>query len=821
MTSDTPYVCTYIREGLHFDEVDMSHANCLSFRLTKLCVYVYVVYRPPSNSPDENQALIDFIFNSCADKEVIILGDFNLPSISWSNLLPCGPSSATDIKFLDMFSTLGLTQWISECTFPRSGNVLDLILTSEHDRISTVYVQPPPPGCDHCSVHCEYVFDMEVELLSHHVQRLLWHRGQYGRMNSVLDDTDWDFEFAHLSAHEAFTRLLAILEPLIEQYVPRARQDDRGNKIPWKTNPPSSLKRRRQGSMCEYVYVVYRPPSNSPDENQALIDFIFNSCADKEVIILGDFNLPSISWSNLLPCGPSSATDIKFLDMFSTLGLTQWISECTFPRSGNVLDLILTSEHDRISTVYVQPPPPGSDHCSVHCEYVFDMEVELLSHHVQRLLWHRGQYGRMNSVLDDTDWDFEFAHLSAHEAFTRLLAILEPLIEQYVPRARQDDRGNKIPWKTNPPSSLKRRRKAAWEEYKSLRSKDGRRAPNTVSALMAFLQVNGQLRSFASISQIEYEKSLIARSKDNPKLLHSYIKHKKQFRSSVGPLRLGSNAVTDVPKEMADCFLDAFSSIHTTTIPANPAPHQRCGAVLDDVTFSPADVYATLSGLDPNSAMGQDGLHPQLLKSCAATLATPLFRICRQSLLESTLPLAWKSSLVVPIFKKGSRHDPKNYRPVSHTSVSCKSLERIISKELHAFLADNQILTEEQFGFRPGRSTEDQLLLTYDEISASVDSGFPVDLIMFDFSKAFDVVCHAVLLEKLRLLGIQGCLIGWLEDFLVGRTMQVIVKSTTSDTREVRSGVPQGSVLGPSCSSYISTMWHQTSLVAIRSLWMT
>ena len=101
-------VCTYIRKGLRFDEVDMSHANCLSFRLTtqfartdvrqrffsvrKLCVYVYVVYRP-SNSPDENQALIDFIFNSCADKEVIILGDFNLPSIlilTWSNLQPCG-----------------------------------------------------------------------------------------------------------------------------------------------------------------------------------------------------------------------------------------------------------------------------------------------------------------------------------------------------------------------------------------------------------------------------------------------------------------------------------------------------------------------------------------------------------------------------------------------------------------------------------------------------------------------------------------------------------------------------------------------------------
>ena len=82
------------------------------------------------------------------------------------------------------------------------------------------------------------------------------------------------------------------------------------------------------------------------------------------------------------------------------------------------------------------------------------------------------------------------SHTSAHETFTRLLAVLETLIDQYVPRAKQDDRGNKMPWKTNPPSSLKRRRKAAWEEYKSLRYKYGRKAPNTVSALMVFLQVN-------------------------------------------------------------------------------------------------------------------------------------------------------------------------------------------------------------------------------------------------------------------------------------------------------------------------------------------
>ena len=218
-------------------------------------------------------------------------------------------------------------------------------------------------------------------------------------------------------------------------------------------------------------------------------------------------------------------------------------------------------------------------------------------------------------------------------------------------------------------------------------------------ALRTFQEVNSQLHAFATSSQIEYEKSLLKRSRENPKLLHSYMRHKKQLHCSVGPLRLVSNVVSDNPKEMADCFLDAFSGIHLTTIPAYQAPHQQCVAVLSDIDFSPADVHATLSSLDPNAAMGQDGLHPCLLKSCAATLSAPLYRIFKQSLLEGVLPLAWKSSLVFPIFKKGSRQDLTNYRPVSLTSVLCKSFKRIIFKGLHTFFSMNQVLTDEQFGF--------------------------------------------------------------------------------------------------------------------------
>ena len=550
-------------------------------------------------------------------------------------------------------------------------------------------------------------------------------------------------------------------------------------------------------SLDVHVYAVYRPPSNSREQDALLISYLLDTCIDKEIILMGDFNLPSINWSLDDQPKVASSSDSKFLDAFDALGLTQWIEETTFPRSGNILDLILTSEADRISEVEVRPPPPGCDHCSIHCQYSFDKEVYSATNSTDSYVWFKGRYNLMNAILSEIDWDTELMHLSAQDAFTRLLEILEPLIAEYVPASIESRSKDKVPWKTNPPTSMKRKRAVAWQEYKHARTLHGNKSPITRSLLQSFLQANKQLRSFAFHSQVEYEKTLLLKIKENPKLLHSYLRCKKKLRPSVGPLRLGHNSTTDNPLEMAECFSNAFASIFTSEVPTDPAPHQQCSGRLEDVDFDPADVRNALLALDVNSAMGPDGLHPHLLKACAGNLAHPLYRIYKRSLEEGSLPPLWKLSLVVPIFKKGSHTDPLNYRPICLPSVPAKCLERIISRALSEFFIEHNILTDHQFGFRPNMSTEDQLLITYDYISRGLDKGRAIDLILFDFAKAFDVVCHTILLDKLRSIGIGGKLLNWLHEFLCGRTMQVVVKHTHSSSREVKSGVPQGSVLGP------------------------
>ena len=282
---------------------------------------------------------------------------------------------------------------------------------------------------------------------------------------------------------------------------------------------------------------------------------------------------------------------------------------------------------------------------------------------------------------------------------------------------------------------------------------------------------NCSLKRFALDSQASYEFELLKDSAENPKALHAYLRRKKVGCPGVGPLRLVSGSLTDDPVVMAESFAEAFEGVFVRGLPnPNPAPHQTVDSVMPPVDICMDKVLSVLQPLDANSAAGPDNLHPILLRSCSSSLAYPLSVIFRQSLRDHCLPAPWKTSLVIPIFKKGARYNPLNYRPISLTSVICKCLERIISQQLTAYLEECSILSDNQYGFRSGRSTQDQLILVYDDVSKWLDDDGVVDLVMFDFAKAFDLVSHPILLQKLRLIGIQSPLIYWIEDFLVGRS---------------------------------------------------
>ena len=197
-----------------------------------------------------------------------------------------------------------------------------------------------------------------------------------------------------------------------------------------------------------------------------------------------------------------------------------------------------------------------------------------------------------------------------------------------------------------------------------------------------------------------------------------------------------------------------------------------------------------------NSSPGDDGFHPRILKTCARELCSPLSKLFTH-IFQSTVPDAWKSGLIIPIHKDGSRSDPSNYRPVTLLSVVSKLMESIIADEITTHFESNGLLHAQQHGFRRQRSCLTNLLCARDQWTKAADEGFPTHVAYLDFSKAFDRVDHSILLAKLHSYGVRGNLLFWLSSYLCNRSFHVSVHGTLSTKELVTSGVPQGSILGP------------------------
>ena len=279
-----------------------------------------------------------------------------------------------------------------------------------------------------------------------------------------------------------------------------------------------------------------------------------------------------------------------------------------------------------------------------------------------------------------------------------------------------------------------------------------------------------------------------------------YIRQQRQDNVGVSPLKKDGKPHAD-SLSRCEILASQFKSVFTKDSDdplRDTALFGPSYPPIDPLIIREEGIRKLLSGVNPSKAAGPDQVPCRLLKELSNELSPIFTYLFKQSLATGKLPSFWHTAWVTPVFKKGPRNLPENYRPVSLTCVVCKLMEHVVSSHIRSHLDKHGILTPYNHGFSAGCSCESQLLLTTHDMYRKLDQqGGQVDVAVLDFSKAFDTVPHQRLLRKLGLCGINGDTHTWISEFLCHRTQSVMVEGVRSHEDSVDSGVPQGTVLGP------------------------
>ncbi len=367
---------------------------------------------------------------------------------------------------------------------------------------------------------------------------------------------------------------------------------------------------------------------------------------------------------------------------------------------------------------------------------------------------------------------------------------LEDIMNRFIP-SKLSSRRFSLPWVTKEIKQMINKKQRLYNKAKKFKRE---------SDWAAFRQLRKDIQKKTQQAYWKYVADIVDPERDSQKKsFWHYIKSLNKDHTGISPLKDNGILHTD-SKSKAEILSNQFKSVFTKenldNIPKLPPEHRF--PQMPQVQVTEKGVEKLLRNLKPNKASGPDNIPARILKEMSPTIAPILTTIYQKSLDSGILPSDWLKAHIVPIYKKSDRTIASNYRPVSLTSIPCKILEHIVSKSIHNHLQTHNILTDVQHGFRQRRSCETSLLTTVHDLTSTLGSkNRQIDLILLDFSKAFDTVPHNRLLAKLDHYGIRTSTQLWIRNFLTDRTQEVLVEGCRSGRVQVTSGVPQGTVLGP------------------------
>ena len=220
----------------------------------------------------------------------------------------------------------------------------------------------------------------------------------------------------------------------------------------------------------------------------------------------------------------------------------------------------------------------------------------------------------------------------------------------------------------------------------------------------------------------------------------------------------------------------------------------------NQIALQPIEEYKVIQVIDRlknKSSKGIDGISNNLIKTAKYVFAKPLTSIINQMLSSGIFPEQLKVSKIIPLHKANDKMFLTNYRPIALLPSISKIFEYILLEQLTSHFVENKLISPQQYDFRAKHSTELAALNLVDHLTYKLDDGIIPINIYIDLSKAFDTLIHSILLDKLSHYGVNGVAKKLLQSYLSNKHQVVDFNGSTSDTLEIKTGVPQGSVLGP------------------------
>ena len=537
----------------------------------------------------------------------------------------------------------------------------------------------------------------------------------------------------------------------------------------------------KSGGTNHCITVCYRVGTLGIDNFKEIERHLGNIISRKKFqsqILVGDFNLPGINWH-----ANSSSTELEhdFIELFYNFGFTQMIDQPTHEK-GRTLDLLFSNVAGTLEHVNVLGKNEicSSDHFGI----TFDVRMKFKSKVEKRKIFNykRANWQNLNNDLKSVRWD-QYLSCDPETGWRNFKNILNYFMKKHIPTI-----------------TLKNKSQPPWFDC------DTHHLCLKKERLRAKFKETGRADDYKMFSECRKNFKKLVREKmaanfddaDDPALISkkfwSHVKSMSNSSRIPGTVNY-KNRFRNNPKDQTEIFNQFFEEQFSECSEYNVDIDFRNDEI-NDIEFSMRRIRKILQNINVNKAPGPDGIHGKVLKSCRESIAYPLSKLFRMSYNIGQIPDDWKLANVVPVHKKGSKSCVENYRPISLTSLVMKVFERIIKDELMAKCRHK--LNTNQHGFMPQKSCTTQMLIFVDSLSLSINDNIRTDVIYFDFAKAFDSVNHDIILNKLKQqFDIDGTLLKFIKNYLQYRKQCVVIGGAQSEYRTVKSGVPQGSIIGP------------------------